>query len=77
MSHNRKIFCASITLSLLTLAGFYCLYQTLFDLWMTAYPFANPIEWRRRLYERLAIIIVIGFLWSTLAMWLFRLRQKS
>jgi hypothetical protein len=35
----------------------------MFDIWMTAYPFANASEWRTRLYTRLTTTVVIGVLW--------------
>jgi hypothetical protein len=72
-----KIMWASIALGILTLGGLVSLYQVLFDVWMTAYPFVNTNEWRTRLYIRLTTTIVIGLLWSTLAVWLFRHRRRT
>ncbi len=72
-----KIMMARITLVLLTLGGLVSLYQVLFDVWMTAYPFANAHEWRTRLCIRLVTTIVIGLFWSTLAVWLFRQRRRD
>jgi len=65
------------TLTLLTLGGLLSVYQMLFALWMTAYPYANINVWRSRLYVRLAITVAIAFLWSALAVWLFRHRRKA
>jgi hypothetical protein len=48
-----------------------------FDLWMTAYPFATANEWRTQLYIRLATAVMIGVLWSSLAVWLFRQRRRT
>jgi hypothetical protein len=72
-----KIVWASITLVLLTLGGLVSLYQVLFDIWMTAYPFANAHEWRARFYIRLATTIAIGLFWSALAVWLFQQRRQA
>ncbi len=72
MASQTKVLGASIALFILTMGSLFTLYQMLFDIWMTAYPFANPTEWRTRLYIRLATIIVIGLIWSTIAAWLFR-----
>jgi hypothetical protein len=74
---NSKTIGAGIALGILTLGGLVSLYQVLFDAWMTAYPFANAGEWRLRFYERLATTIVIGALWSALALWIFRHRRRA
>lgn len=63
-------------LTLLTLGGLLSVYQLLFSVWMTAYPHVDTGAWRTRFYERLAITIVIGFFWSTLAVWRFRHRRR-
>jgi hypothetical protein len=75
--HSSKIMWASITLGVVTLGGFFSLYQVLFDVWMTAYPYANTSEWRTRLYIRLTTTIVIGIFWSALAVWLVRHRRAG
>ena len=72
-----KIIWASGALVSLTIAGLISLYQVLFDVWMTAYPFANANEWRVRLYLRLATTIVISLFWSVLAGWLYRPRRRQ
>ena len=72
-----KIVWAGVALALLTFGGLISLYQVLFDAWMTAYPFADPDEWRTRFYIRLATIIVIGLLWIVLAVWLYRQRRQD
>ena len=61
-----------ITLAVLTLGIFFSLYQAMFDIWMTAYPFANAGQWRTRLYIRLTTTVVIGVMWGLLAVWLRR-----
>ncbi|HKR27869.1 MAG TPA: hypothetical protein VJS11_10445 [Acidobacteriaceae bacterium] len=68
---NRLIW-ARVGFVTLTLAGLVSLYQVLFDVWMTAYPFANAKEWQTRLYIRLITTIAIGALWALLASWLYR-----
>jgi len=76
MTHRVQFLGASIALVTLTLAGLFTLYQALFDVWMTAYPFANTSLWRQRLYFRLATLFVIGMLAGGLAAWMFRHRRK-
>ncbi|NYF51385.1 hypothetical protein HDF12_001750 [Edaphobacter lichenicola] len=73
---RSKVKWASLSLVALSLAGLCSLYQVMFDVWMTAYPYANPTEWRARFYIRLTTTIVIGFLWSFVALWLFRQRHR-
>jgi hypothetical protein len=65
---------AWVGLVALTLGGLFSLYQVLFDLWMLAYPFADPNVWRTRFYFRLATTIIIGASWIALAVWLYRRR---
>lgn len=77
MTGRMKLWGASVALFILTMGGLFTLYQVCFDVWMTAYPFANTSEWRTRLYIRLATIIVIGFLWSGIVAWLFRHRRSG
>lgn len=74
---RSKIIGVIITLMALTIGGVISIYQMLFDVWMTAYPFANAHEWRVRFYIRLATIIVIGLLWIVLAVWLYRQRRQD
>lgn len=62
--------------AVLTLAGLITLYQIAFDLWMTAYPFADTSEWRTRLYIRLATALSIGTGWVLLVGWLYRQRRQ-
>lgn len=73
----NRVFWAVIGLVFLTVGGLVTLYQIAFDVWMTAYPFVNANEWRNRLYIRSATAIVIGVLWSALAVWLFRRRRQA
>jgi hypothetical protein len=68
---NRRIWIRT-GLVTLTLCGLFTLYQVLFDLWVLAYPFADPHVWRNRLYVRLATLIIMGVSWSALAVWLNR-----
>jgi len=68
----KRLIWARIALVLLPLAGLFSLYQTLFDLWMLSYPFADPSVWRTRFYIRLATTIIIGGTWIALALWLYR-----
>lgn len=77
MTGRVKLMGASVALFILTMGGLFTLYQVCFDVWMTAYPFANTSEWRTRLYLRLATIIVIGFFWSGIVAWLFRHRRSG
>ncbi len=77
MTDRVKLWVASAVLFILTMGGLFTLYQVCFDVWMTAYPFANTSEWRARLYMRLATIIVIGFFWSGIVGWLFRHRRSG
>jgi hypothetical protein len=74
---KKQTLWAMFVLVLLTLAGLASVYQMLFAVWMTAYPYANTSEWRARLYVRLAITIVLGLVWTVLAIWIFRQRRKS
>lgn len=76
-TRRTKVWGASVALFILTMGGLFTLFQVCFDVWMTAYPFANTSEWRARLYIRLATIIVIGFLWSGIVAWLFRHRRSG
>ena len=77
MTRQVKLTGASLALFILTMSGLFTLFQVLFDVWMTAYPFANTSEWRTRLYIRLATLIVVGFLWSGTVVWLFRHRRNG
>lgn len=77
MTDRAKLWSASVGLFILTMGGLFTLFQVCFDVWMTAYPFANTSEWRTRLYIRLATVIVIGFLWSAIVAWLFRRRRSG
>jgi hypothetical protein len=61
-----------IILALLSLAGLFSLYQMLFGLWMTAYPFVNNDLWRVRVFLWLAATVLIGALWCGLLFWLVR-----
>lgn len=72
-----KIIWASGALVLLTLAALINLYQILFDVWMTAYPFADAAIWRTRLSMRLITISAIGLLWSVLVLWVYRQMRHS
>jgi hypothetical protein len=77
MASQAKVVGASVALFVLTMGGLFTLYQVLFDVWMTAYPFVNTSEWRTRLYIRLVTIIVIGLIWTTILTWLFRQKRRA
>jgi hypothetical protein len=68
---------AIVLICLLTFGGLVSAYQTLFDLWMTAYPYADASVWAGRLYLRLATTIIIAILWTALAVWLWRQRRNK
>lgn len=76
MSRSLKQTWAIATLALLTACGLISAYQTLFDLWMTAYPYVNASAWAARFYVRLATTLLIGIAWGAVATWLFRARRK-
>ncbi|MGA3228117.1 MAG: hypothetical protein ABSC65_30425 [Acidobacteriaceae bacterium] len=77
MSPRMKLMSAGMALFVLTMAGLTTLYQVLFDVWMTAYPFANTNEWRTRLYVRVATFVLIGVFWSALVAWMVRQRRRG
>lgn len=69
---KRKRAAALIVLFTLSLCGLISIYQALFDLWMTAYPFANISVWRTRLYLRSGTVVIVGLLWIAVFIWLVR-----
>lgn len=77
MTVRSKRTLAVILICLLTLGGLLSAYQTLFDLWMTAYPYAAPGPWATRLYVRLGTTIVIAVLWTLLFIWLFKRKRTN
>jgi len=77
MTRRLQVTGASVALFALAVGVVFTLLQMCFDVWMTAYPFANTSEWRTRLYVRLATFIVIGVLWSILVAWLLRHRRNG
>ena len=72
-----RIVCGSSVLVLLTVGGLLSIYQMLFALWMTAYPYANESVWRSRFYMRMATTILIGLLWIAQSAWLYRRRRQG
>ncbi len=68
---------AKATLMLLTVALLFNFYQLSFDIWMTAYPFANHAQWRGRAFIHLLIAILLVVIWGVLAVWLLRHRRAS
>jgi hypothetical protein len=50
-------------------------YQVLFSLWMTAYPYADINFWRPHFHLRLVQTVLIGVLWTALVVWMFRRRD--
>ena len=75
MSDSAKKNLAAVLLILLTVAGLISLYQVAFDVWMTAYPYANADVWRERLWVRLLTTVVIGAFWVVTLIWLIRTRR--
>ncbi len=59
--------------------AFFCayhLYQALFALWMTAYPFADPNLWRPRFYTHSGVTLAIAAVVIPLTIWLRRQGRK-
>ena len=77
MSDSAKKTFGAVLLILLTIAGLISLYQVAFDVWMTAYPYANAELWKQRLWLRLITTVVIGALWVVILAWLIRLRRRE
>jgi hypothetical protein len=77
MSDSAKKTLGAVLLILLTIAGLISLYQVAFDVWMTAYPYANADIWRQRLWVRLVTTVVIGVLWVVLLTWFIRIRRRG
>jgi hypothetical protein len=76
MSDSAKKTVGAVLLILLTIAGLISLYQVAFDVWMTAYPYANADIWKQRLWIRLITTVVIGGLWIVILAWLIRTRRR-
>lgn len=74
---RKQILCGRVALAFLTLAGMYSIYWLLFSVWMMAYPFADKLVWRSRLYIWLSVSGVIGLLWGVVVVWLFRRRRRG
>ena len=77
MSDSAKKTVGTVLLILLTIAGLISLYQVAFDVWMTAYPYANAGIWKQRLWVRLITTVVIGTLWVLILAWLIRARRRG
>jgi hypothetical protein len=77
MSDSAKKRLAAVLLILLTIAGLITLYQVAFDVWMTAYPYANADIWKQRLWVRLITTVVIGVLWALILTWLIKARRRG
>ena len=77
MSDSGKKTLGAVLLILLTIAGLISLYQVAFDVWMTAYPYANAEIWKQRLWVRLITTAVIGALWVVTLAWLIRTRRRG
>jgi hypothetical protein len=69
---TQRTVWAGIGLTFLTVAAMVSVYQVLFSLWMTAYPYADINSWRPHFYLRLAQTALIGMLWTALVVWMFR-----
>lgn len=76
MSDSGKRNLAVVLLVLLTIAGLISVYQVCFDVWMTAYPYANPDIWKQRLWVRLSTTGAIGTFWILVISWLIRARRR-
>jgi len=76
MSESGKKVVATVVLILLTVGGLVSIYQVLFDVWMTAYPYADSHLWTHRLWIRLGTTVVIGTLWTVVLIWLIRVRRR-
>jgi len=72
---NQRTVWAGIGLTCLTVAGMVSVYQVLFSLWMTAYPYADINFWRPHFHLRLVQTVLIGVLWTALVVWMFRRRD--
>ena len=72
---KRSLFAAA-TLGLWTLVAADRLYRVAFDLWMTAYPFADAKEWRHRLSIHIMLAILTLMCWVANALWLYRQRRS-
>jgi predicted lysophospholipase L1 biosynthesis ABC-type transport system permease subunit len=72
---RSNVVWASFTLVILTLSGLFTVYEAMFAVWMTAYPYANASQWRPRVYLWLLTTIVIGVLCGVLVVWLVRRRR--
>lgn len=77
MSNLAQKRLAMALLILLTIAGLISLYQVAFDIWMTAYPYADADFWKQRLRIRLITTVGIGALWIILLTWLIRARRRG
>jgi len=77
MSDSAKKTLGMVLLMLLTVAGLISLYQVAFDVWMTAYPYANADIWKERLCVRLITTVMIGALWVVILAWLISVRRKG
>ena len=72
MPQARKRFWPIIVLFLLTICGLFSAGQTVFDIWMTAYPYAGPGNWATRAYFQLAVTIVIWIAWILIVVRMIR-----
>jgi hypothetical protein len=63
---------ALAALVLLSVLGLLSVYQLLFDLWMTAYPYADERIWQGRLVIRVATTLVIATVWTALLVWFIK-----
>ena len=77
MKDGTKVISAIVAMIMLIPVGAISLYQTLFAVWMTAYPKADIAIWRPRFYLRFSITMLIGIIWLGLAIWAIRKGRKS
>lgn len=72
-ARTPKLVVAVLVLVLLPVAALFCLYQALFDVWMTAYLPAHAADWRHIFYFRLVVVAAFGLLWVRAGIWLAEL----
>ena len=64
-------------LAFLAVVELFCMYWLLFSVWMTAYPFADKLLWRSRVYVWALLSGIIGLSLVAIIIWLFRHRRKE
>jgi hypothetical protein len=75
MKSVQPVIFAGIGLVVLTIAGMVSVYQAMFSLWMTAFPFADINFWRPHFYFRLVQTAIVGVAWAALVLWMIRKKR--